>query len=150
MEIDIEGFLRSHRMIPVGTEGWHSFDIEHFPDAAFADAHGRIDEVRAVIPMGTSGVYVYENSDGKCIYVGKHQHLRDRFRTHYQRANREDRKGDRNNRHFDFWSARVGKLKVRWIKIDREPDRQIIEIMLTDYLKPEFCSIPWARRARSS
>ena len=49
MEIDIVGFLRSHRLIPVGENEWHSFEIEHFADAVVADADGHINDIRLMI-----------------------------------------------------------------------------------------------------
>lgn len=146
MEIDIEDFLRSNSVIPLNGSGWSTFEIEHFADALVADADGQIEEIRQAIPRRTRGVYVYHDAAGDCIYVGKSQDLRDRFRVHYRRANREGGNGDENNRHFNFWSSRTGKLTVSWFKIDREEDRQIVEIMLTFYLRPKFCEIPRYRR----
>lgn len=142
MEIDIEGFLTSHSVLPLTGNDWNTFEIEHFADAQVADTHAAIDNIRASIPRNTGGVYVYHDASGECIYVGKSADVRDRFRTHYRRSNREDRKGDRNNRHFNFWSSHTGKLNVSWLKIDREEDRQIIEIMLSFYLRPKFCEVP--------
>ena len=142
MQIDIEGFLKSNRLIPVGGAGWNTFEVEHFGALDVADADRRIEDIRASIQRKTGGVYVYHNANSECIYVGKSQDLRDRFRVHYRRANRRGGSGDEYDRHFNFWSARTGKLKVSWYRIEREEDRQIIEIMLTFYLRPKFCEIP--------
>jgi GIY-YIG catalytic domain-containing protein len=148
MEINIEELLRDRCLIPLTNDEWNPFEITHHPTVNLADGDYLIEKIRASIPRGTGGVYIYEDINGDVIYVGKSADLRDRFRTHYRRANRRDPSGDRNDRHFNFWSARCGKLVVYWHRIDREVDRQIVEIMLTFYLQPKFVNVPRTPRKR--
>ena len=77
----------------------------------------------------TPGVYQYKNSDGKVIYVGKAQNLRNRVRQYFQKSRAADPNLD----------ALVSKIAdVELIVTDSEVEALILEANLIKKLKPRY------------
>jgi excinuclease ABC subunit C len=75
------------------------------------------------------GVYQYKNQDGKVIYVGKAQNLRNRVRQYFQKSRSADPKLD----------ALVSKIAdVELIVTDSEVEALILEANLIKKLKPRY------------
>jgi len=144
MEIDIEGFLKEHKIYPLSQPGWKICQVCHYIDMATAQVDGRLGELQASLGRKAKGVYVYFDSSGDCIYVGKSADLADRFKKHFQRTYRRD-KSDKRGKHFKFWSGRPGDMTIKYFLIDKEVDRKVIEIMLIHLLEPAFEKIPRSR-----
>ncbi|MGI8732506.1 MAG: excinuclease ABC subunit UvrC [Pyrinomonadaceae bacterium] len=77
----------------------------------------------------SAGVYLYKDSTGKTIYIGKAKNLRSRVRTYFQEARPFDRKTD----------ALVRQIAdVEFIVTDNEVEALILEATLTKKHKPRY------------
>lgn len=77
----------------------------------------------------SAGVYLYKDSTGKIIYIGKAKNLRSRVRTYFQGARPFDRKTD----------ALVKQIAdVEFIVTDNEVEALILEATLTKKHKPRY------------
>ena len=75
------------------------------------------------------GVYQFKNADGKVIYVGKAQNLRNRVRQYFQKSRSADAKLD----------ALVSKIAdVQLMVTDSEVEALILEANLVKKLKPRY------------
>lgn len=145
MDINYEKILSEYGLLPLRSDRWQIFNLEHFANLEAAD-RALLSDLKARIRRNTGGVYVYRDITGVCIYVGKSQDLGRRFDTHFTRAHIPDYKGDRHGKHFKFWNSRPGRVEISWFEVSRESDRAIFEIMLTALLRPKFCEIPRTSR----
>jgi excinuclease ABC subunit C len=77
----------------------------------------------------SSGVYLYKDTSGKIIYIGKAKNLRSRVRTYFQEARPFDRKTDALVRQI---------VDVEFIVTDSEVEALILEATLTKKHKPRY------------
>nr|WP_285864315.1 GIY-YIG nuclease family protein [Lederbergia lenta] len=91
-----------------------------------------------------AGIYIYFY-DNICLYVGESGNLGSRFKDHYNSSWRKPKLERRMARHLFFKEYRE-VLSVKWIEVDNEFDRRVIEGMLTRLLKPTYIEFRKNRR----
>ena len=133
--IDYARLLEEYELWPM--ESWNHFDFVHQPPSDPAEEARQVDVLRSKVSSGVSGVYAYAK-DGKWIYVGKGAPLFNRFKSHYLISYKELPGDTKDKRWHRFFSSNVGHLAIYWKQVEREPDRRIFELTLTELLEPAF------------
>lgn len=72
------------------------------------------------------------------MYVGKAKSLLNRIKSHYIESFSPVSGDTKDMRWHRFFSQYQGELLIYWKEFEREDERQLIEIILTKFLKPIF------------
>jgi len=133
--IDYEKLLEGCGLWPM--EKWNHFDVVHQPSYDPRHEADHLTLILSHVGNSISGVYAYRK-DGSWLYVGKGAPLFSRFRDHYRISYREFSNDSKDKKWHRFWSSHTGPLTIYWTSLERETDRQIVELALTEILQPTF------------
>ena len=134
-----EQFLIEHEILPIDCEKgkWNRFLIHH---QSPKDEMSK-QEVKRYIGQqvgNRNGLYVYKNEQGEILYIGKGKPLKNRLISHYIESFQPVSGDTKDQRWHKFFSQHQGIMEVWWIELEGEKERQIIEKMLDNLLKPLF------------
>ena len=109
----------------------------HQPQWQKTDAH-RNTATNILYPIHKAGIYLYTTLSGKPIYVGKAEDLEKRFSEHLS---------DNENNKELLQFLRTQPAVLYYLEVEREEDRQGIELYLFSQLQPQYNNItPSAQR----
>ena len=138
MEEEIKEFLSNIGFYPVAKENWKVFTINHCkPDTEeeikkthkYMDSHVK----------GINGIYVYKNTNGEVLYIGKGKPIINRLKSHYWRSFGEPRDPKDRSYHFTiFFSSNQGDVEIYYKELEDEDNRVLVENLLQRIYKPKF------------
>ncbi|WCN36479.1 GIY-YIG nuclease family protein [Aneurinibacillus uraniidurans] len=136
---EFEQFLIDNKFLPLnkGEKRWCSFKIEHKEPKNNNELVSTKNYIRNEV-SNKNGLYIYKNSMGQILYVGKAKPLINRLYSHYKESFQEVLGDTKDKRWHRFFYLYQGELEVYWCELEDEHCRQIVEKMLDVVLKPIF------------
>lgn len=116
---------------------WRELEIEHVPPGS-EDGLVNVKNVLQGVLGDTNGLYMYTTFHGEILYIGKGKPLWNRLWSHYLESFQSVSGDTKNQRWHRFFSSHQGRLLVRWIELEDEALRQIVEQILTVQFRPSF------------
>lgn len=127
--------LHQEKILPI-EETWASFKLNHYPPNTEQDKVDTFSFIKEQVSK-RAGIYIYVKNEN-CLYVGKAKLLYDRMKSHYIESFSPVRGDTKDMRWHRFFSQYQGEVEVYWKEFQTEEERQLVEILLTNILKPAF------------
>ncbi|MFK7693312.1 hypothetical protein [Paenibacillus sp. HJGM_3] len=131
----IEDLLVRCNLLPL--DKWNRFEITHIQPEDISQIQSTKNYINLNV-RNKRGIYIYQNSAGETLYVGKGSPLNSRISLHYDACYKPVRGDSKNQKWHRFFSGNYGLLNVHWIEFEDEENRQALEKMLSVILKPKF------------
>jgi excinuclease UvrABC nuclease subunit len=130
--------LEEEKVIPVSKQTWSLFKLNHCIPESEQKKKEQYRYIKEQVG-NKSGIYIYMK-DGECLYVGKAKPLAKRIKDHYIESYKPipDDCPKQNSRWDRFFQKYNGELEIYWREFEAEEERQLVEIILTQILKPVF------------
>lgn len=134
----MERILEEENILPVSEETWFTFQLLHSQPDNEAMKLEQFKYIKEQVG-NKAGIYIYIK-DKNVIYIGKAKVLNIRIKSHYVESFSTVPGDSKTNRWHRFFMQNQGDVKILWKEIDKEEDRQIVEMILTNKYKPTFLS----------
>jgi excinuclease UvrABC nuclease subunit len=128
--------LEDEKVLPVSEETWSTFKLVHKKPENEQEKKEQFNLIKGQVQK-KSGIYVYRKNRN-CIYIGKAKLLFDRLKSHYIESFSPVPGDTRDMRWHRFFSQNQGEVEVHWKEFETEEERQLVELLLTKVLKPDF------------
>lgn len=129
---DIEDLLKKKRYYPLTTPLWHSFRFKQIKPNNDQERRVNLQIVKSNV-QNRKGIYIYVNTEGEVLYIGKGSPLKSRIESHYNKLVKVN--PDKRDIYFQ---NNQGIMEIFWLEIEEEEEREIVEHLLSYLLKPKY------------
>lgn len=129
---DIEALLKKKGYYPLNTPLWHSFRFQQVKTNNAIERRFNLQIIESNL-KSRKGVYIYVDTAGEVLYIGKGSPLKSRIKSHYNKLSMVT-----NNKRVAFFQNNQGTMEIFWLEIEEDEEREIVEHLLSYLLKPKY------------
>ncbi|MED3882820.1 GIY-YIG nuclease family protein [Priestia megaterium] len=134
MRNDAIALLKKKGYYPLKSSLWKYFKFTQVKPRNRQDFINNIELLKQQTGV-RKGIYIYINNSNEVLYIGKGNPIKDRLISHYKKLSKTVLNNDKRTM---FFQQNEGNVKIYWLEIENQEERELVEHLLAFVLNPLY------------